>query len=48
LLKAGLANEKQGKKDEAKKIYEKVRDNYPNSDEGRDIEKYIARVSAGA
>lgn len=48
LLKAGLANEKQGKAADAKKIYEKIRDNYPSSDEGRDIEKYIARVTAGA
>src|ERR1043165_3947072 len=46
LFKAGLANEHQKKNEEAKKYYEKVRDNYPNSEEGRDIEKYIARVSA--
>jgi tetratricopeptide (TPR) repeat protein len=46
LLKAGLAYEHQKKNAEAKKLYEKVRDKYPNSDEGRDIEKYIARVSA--
>lgn len=45
LLKAGLANEKAGKKEEAKKLYEKVKEKYPNSDEGRDIEKYIIRVS---
>jgi tetratricopeptide (TPR) repeat protein len=46
LFKAGLANEHEKKNEEAKKFYEKVRDQYPNSDEGRDIEKYIARVSA--
>ena len=46
LFKAGLANEHEKKNEEAKKLYEKVRDQYPNSDEGRDIEKYIARVSA--
>lgn len=48
LLKAGLANEKQGKVADAKKLFEKIRDNYPNSDEGRDIEKYLARVTTGA
>jgi tetratricopeptide (TPR) repeat protein len=46
LFKAGLANEHEKKNDDAKKFYEKVRDQYPNSDEARDIEKYIARVSA--
>ncbi|HLP52430.1 MAG TPA: tetratricopeptide repeat protein [Chitinophagales bacterium] len=46
LFKTGLAYEHQKKNAEAKKFYEKVRDNYPKSDEGRDIEKYIARVSA--
>lgn len=45
LFKAGLANEKLNKKAEAKKLYEKIRDNYPNSDEGMQIEKYIIRVS---
>lgn len=46
LFKAGLANEHEKKNEQAKKLYEKVRDEYPNSEEGRDIEKYIARVSA--
>jgi len=46
LFKVGLAYEHQKKNEDAKKFYEKVRDQYPNSDEGRDIEKYIARVSA--
>lgn len=45
-FKTGMAYEHQKKNDEAKKCYEKVRDQYPNSEEGRDIEKYIARVSA--
>ncbi len=48
LLKAGMAYEKQKKLADAKKTYEKIRDQYPNSDEGRDIEKYIIRVSAGS
>ncbi len=45
LFKAGLANEKLKKNSEAKALYEKIRDNYPNSDEGMQIEKYIIRVS---
>lgn len=47
LFKTGEAYEHQKKYTEAKKYYEKIRDKYPNSDEGRDIEKYIARVGAG-
>lgn len=47
LFKSGMALEKQKKFAEAKKDYEKIRDKYPTSDEGRDIEKYIARVTAG-
>ena len=46
LFKTGLAYEKAKKTADAKKYYEKLRDKYPNSDEGREIEKYIARVSA--
>jgi tetratricopeptide (TPR) repeat protein len=46
LFKTGLAYEKAKKPADAKKVYEKLRDKYPNSEEGRDIEKYIARVSA--
>ncbi len=48
LFKAGLANEKAKKYAEAKKQYETIRDKYPTSEEGRDIEKYIARASAGS
>lgn len=44
LMKAGMAYEKQGKKEDAQKLYERIRDEYPNTEEGRDIEKYIARV----
>lgn len=46
LLKAGNAAEKQKKLDDAKGYYEKIKEKYPNSEEGRDIEKYIARVEA--
>ena len=48
LLKTGQAYEKQKKYAEAKKQYETIRDKYPTSEEGRDIEKYIARASAGS
>lgn len=48
LFKTGLSLEYQKKYAEAQKCYQSVRDRYPNSDEGRDIEKYIARVEAGA
>ena len=47
LFKTGLAYEKEKKYTDAKKLYEKIRDQYPTSEEGRDIEKYIARASAG-
>lgn len=47
LLKTGQAYEKQKKYADAKKQYETIRDKYPTSEEGRDIEKYIARASAG-
>lgn len=46
LLKAGNAAEKQKKYDDAKGYYEKIKEKYPNSEEGREIEKYIARVDA--
>jgi tetratricopeptide (TPR) repeat protein len=46
LLKTGEAYEKQKRFADAKKEYEKIRDQYPTSDEGRDIEKYIARAGA--
>jgi tetratricopeptide (TPR) repeat protein len=45
LFKAGLAHEKKQDYASAKEYYEKVRDNYPKSEEARDIEKYIARAT---
>ncbi len=44
MKKAGMAMEKQKKYDEAKKIYEELKSKYPTSTEGRDMDKYIARV----
>lgn len=46
LKKLGLLYEKQGQVSEAKAAFEKIRDNYPSSQEGADIEKYISRVGA--
>jgi len=42
LKKAGLVYMELDKKAEAKKCFEQVRDNFPQSQEAQDIEKYIA------
>lgn len=44
LMKAGTAYETEGNFKEALNIYEKIQDKYPESNEGRNIEKYIGRV----
>ncbi|HUW91603.1 MAG TPA: tetratricopeptide repeat protein [Bacteroidales bacterium] len=44
LLKAGELYETDGKFAEALKLYEMIQDKYPESNEGRSIDKYIARV----
>ncbi len=44
LMKAGQIYEMQQKYDDALKVYERIRDEYPESSEGTSIEKYIARV----
>ncbi len=46
LLKAGLLYEHKGNYQEALKRYERIQNEYPNTTEGRDIEKYIARAKA--
>lgn len=46
LFKAGLLYEQKGEFAEAIKLYERIRKEYSNSNEGRDIEKYIARATA--
>jgi tetratricopeptide (TPR) repeat protein len=48
LFKTGMAYEKLKKFADAKKQYEKIKDKYPMSDEGKDIDKYLARASAGS
>jgi len=44
LMKAGQIYELQQKYDEALKLYERIRNEYPESTEGTTIDKYIARV----
>jgi tetratricopeptide (TPR) repeat protein len=46
MLKAGWAYETMGKWKDAKAIYERVKKEFPQSREARDIEKYIARAKA--
>lgn len=47
LKKAGMLLEIEKKNEEAKKIYEEIKNRYPNTNEGREIDKYIARAEAG-
>lgn len=44
LMKAGMLHETQGNLAEALKLYEQIQEKYPESNEGRSIDKYIARV----
>jgi tetratricopeptide (TPR) repeat protein len=46
LLKAGMALEHEKNAKEAKEMYEKIKENYPNSQEGRQAEAFIARCEA--
>jgi tetratricopeptide (TPR) repeat protein len=46
LKKAGMLLEAEKKNDEAKKLYEDIKAKFPNSTEGRDIDKYIARTES--
>ena len=43
-MKAGIVYEELEKYSKALEAYENIKENYPESTEGRDIEKYIARV----
>jgi len=45
LMKAGLTYEELGQFDDAIRVYTKIKDEYPTTAEGRDIEKYIARAT---
>lgn len=44
LMKAGLVYEKQGNYDKALEVYQKIKKDYPQSDEARDISKYITEI----
>jgi tetratricopeptide (TPR) repeat protein len=44
LQKAGWTYELMNEYDKAVKIYERIKNDYPNSTEGRDIDKFIARA----
>ena len=46
LLKAGILSESNGQKAKAIDIYKTIKDKYPNSIEGYDIDKYITRAEA--
>lgn len=44
LLRAGLALEKANKPQEAIAIYQEIRKKYPQTNEGREMDKYLARL----
>ena len=46
LLKAGVVAEKLGENAKALSYYEQIKDQYPQSMEGYDVEKYIGRIEA--
>lgn len=46
LKRTGMALEHEGKGGEAKQYYESIQFKYPQSNEARDIDKYIARASS--
>jgi tetratricopeptide (TPR) repeat protein len=46
LLKVGQLSEKEGNVAEARKAYEKIKNEYPQTEEGQEIEKYLARLDA--
>lgn len=46
LLKAGVVYEQLGDKDKALSLYKSIKDKYPQSVEGYDVDKYIARIEA--
>jgi len=44
LMKAGLAAEQLGKFDKAVAYYDRIKSDFPNTNEGRNAEKYLARA----
>jgi len=45
LMKAGKLSESLGKQEKALEFYQQVKEKYPETAEGRQVDKYIARVS---
>ena len=48
LKKVGLLHEHNGNLAEAKKTFEKIKAEYPDSPDGQDIDKFITRVDSGS
>lgn len=46
LMRAGLAYEAIGNHSEAANMYEKIKESYPETNEGREVEKFLARARA--
>ncbi len=44
LFRAGLASELAGKTEDAKKFYKEIKEKYPYSQQGGEIDKYLARL----
>lgn len=44
LMRAGLALENAGRREEAIAVFKKIKNKYPMSAQGRDIDKYLARL----
>ncbi len=44
LKKIGLLHERNGNPEDARAVYQRIKDEYPESTEGREIDKYIVRV----
>ncbi|MNF05588.1 hypothetical protein D3C80_2053500 [compost metagenome] len=43
-FRAGLASEKAGKLEDAKKFYKEIKEKFPNTLQARDVDKYLARL----
>ncbi|MDX1478081.1 MAG: tetratricopeptide repeat protein [Saprospiraceae bacterium] len=46
LKKLGMLYERQGQPDRAREMYQRIKDEYPNSTIGQDIDKYLSAVAA--
>ena len=48
LMKAGMVYETKGQNDQAVEMYKRIRDEFPNSSEGRNAERFISRAKTAA